>query len=73
MRWPVQSLLVWQDNRTDDDYSVQLPLGNTYDDEDRPVASGSDAVNAFAAYSTDGETYTPIAGPMSSREPPAFV
>ena len=24
--------LVWQDNRTDDDYSVQLPLGNTFDE-----------------------------------------
>ena len=59
--------LVWQDNRTDDAYSVQLPLGNTYDDEDRPVSSGTDVVNAFAAYSTDGESYTPLAEPVSSE------
>ncbi len=58
--------VVWQDNRSDDDYSVQLPIGNTYDDEDRPVSSGRDVVNTFVSYSTDGTTYTPLGDPVSS-------
>ena len=59
--------LVWQDNRTDDDYSVQFPIGNTLDDEDRPVSSGTDVVNTFVSYSTDGETFTPLGDPVSSE------
>jgi hypothetical protein len=59
--------VVWQDNRTDDDYSVQLPIGNTYDDMDRPVSSGTDVVNTFAASSTDGATYSPLGDPVSSQ------
>ena len=31
---------IWQDNRTDDDYSVQLPLGNRLDAQNRAVSSG---------------------------------
>ena len=59
--------VVWQDNRTDDAYSVQLPIGNTYDAEDRPVSSGTDVVNTFVSYSTDGTTWTPLGGPVSTR------
>jgi hypothetical protein len=32
--------LIWQDNRTDDDYSVQFPIGNTLDEDDNPISSG---------------------------------
>ncbi|HSK53224.1 MAG TPA: hypothetical protein VLA44_10740 [Clostridia bacterium] len=59
--------VVWQDNRTDDDYSVQLPIGNALDAEDRPVSSGTDVVNTFLSYSTDGETWTPLGDPVSSE------
>lgn len=59
--------VTWQDNRTDDDYSVQLPIGNTYNDDGRPVSSGRDVVNTFVSYSTNGTTYTPLSGPVSSQ------
>jgi hypothetical protein len=59
--------VVWQDNRTDDAYSVQLPIGNALDAEDRPVSSGRDVVNTFVSYSTDGETWTPLGDPVSSE------
>jgi hypothetical protein len=32
--------LVWQDNRTDEDYGVQYPIGNTLDEEGNAVSSG---------------------------------
>jgi hypothetical protein len=51
---------VWQDNRTDDDYSVQMPIGNRLDDEGRAVATGTDAVATYAASSTDGVTWEPL-------------
>jgi hypothetical protein len=59
--------VVWQDNRVDDDYSVQLPIGNTLDAMDRPVSSGTDVVNTFVSYSTNGTSFTPLGGPVSSE------
>jgi hypothetical protein len=59
--------VVWQDNRTDDAYSVQLPIGNTLDDDDRPVSSGTDVVNTFVSYSTDGTTWTALGDPVSDE------
>lgn len=57
---------IWQDNRTDDAYSVQLPIGNTRDAQGRPVSSGTDVVGTYASVSDDGATFTPL-GEMSSR------
>jgi hypothetical protein len=51
---------VWQDNRTDDAYSVQLPIGNRLDARGRAVATGPDAVATYAATSTNGTTWTPL-------------
>lgn len=59
--------VVWQDNRADDDYSVQLPIGNTLDDEDWPVSSGTDVVNTFVSYSTNGTTFTPVGDSVSTE------
>lgn len=59
--------VVWQDNRTDAAYSVHLPIGNTYDAEDRPVSSGTDVVNTFVSYSINGTSYTPLGDPVSSE------
>ena len=51
--------MIWQDNRTDDDYGVQFPIGNTLDDEGRAISSGGsladpndDIVNSFIASSS---------------------
>jgi hypothetical protein len=50
--------LIWQDNRTDDDYSVQFPIGNKLDGDGNAVSSGGslsdqddDIVNSFIATS----------------------
>lgn len=51
---------IWQDNRTDNDYSVHLPLGNKLDAQGRAVSSGTDVVATYAATSTDGATWTPL-------------
>ena len=51
---------VWQDNRTDDAYDVQLPINNMLDAQGRAVASGTDAVATYAATSTDGLTWQPL-------------
>lgn len=52
---------VWQDNRTDDAYSVQLPIGNQLDAQKRAVATGTDAVATYAATSTNGgATWQPL-------------
>ena len=51
---------VWQDNRTDDDYATQLPIGNTLDAQGRAVSSGDDAVGTYAATSTDGLSWRPL-------------
>ena len=50
---------VWQDNRTDDDYSVQLPIGNRLDPQGRAVSSGEDVIGTYAAVSSNGTTFTP--------------
>jgi hypothetical protein len=54
---------VWQDNRGSD-YSVQRPIGNT------PGATSSGAtVGTFAAYSTNGTSFTPLGMVSSARQP----
>jgi hypothetical protein len=63
---------VWQDNRTDDDYSVQLPIGNTLDAEGRPVASGTDVVGTYASVSDDGLTFTPLGEMSSATHQPSY-
>jgi hypothetical protein len=51
--------VIWQDNRTDDDYDVQFPIGNTLDEDGNPISSGGslsdpddDIVNSFLATSS---------------------
>jgi hypothetical protein len=51
--------VIWQDNRTDDDYDVQFPIGNTLDDDGNAISSGGslsdpddDIVNSFIATSS---------------------
>ncbi len=51
---------VWQDNRTDDAYSRQLPIGNQLDSQGRAVSSGDDVVGTYAAVSEDGVNWTPV-------------
>jgi hypothetical protein len=51
---------VWQDNRTDDAYGVQLPIGNRLDGQGRAVATGTDAVATYAAVSEDGVAWQPL-------------
>jgi hypothetical protein len=63
---------VWQDNRTDDAYSVQLPIGNTLDAQGRPVASGADVVGTYAAVSDDGVTFTPTGEVSSVTHQPSY-
>jgi hypothetical protein len=45
--------VIWQDNRTDDDYDVQFPIGNTLDEDGNAVSSAGDPdddiVNSFIA------------------------
>lgn len=53
---------VWQDNRGGD-YSVQRPIGNT----DNATSSGT-TVGTFAAYSTNGTSFTPIGMVSSMRQ-----
>ena len=63
---------VWQDNRTDDAYSVQLPIGNTLDSQGRPVSSGTDVVGTYAAVSDDGATFTPLGIVSSATHQPSY-
>jgi hypothetical protein len=63
---------VWQDNRTDDAYSVQLPIGNTLDSQGRPVASGTDVVGTYAAVSDNGTTFTPTGEVSSVTHQPSY-
>jgi len=51
---------VWQDNRTDDAYSVQLPIGNQLDAQGRAVSSGDDVTGTYAAVSEDGVNWSPV-------------
>ncbi len=63
---------IWQDNRTDDAYSVQLPIGDTLDAQGRPVASGTDAVGTYASVSDDGTTFTPLGAVSSTTNQPSY-
>jgi hypothetical protein len=65
-------MAVWQDNRTDDDYSVQLPLGNKLDAQDRAVSSGTDVVATYAATSTDGMSWTPLGMVSAVTHQPSY-
>lgn len=56
---------VWQDNRTDDDYSVQLPIGNKVV-AGRAYSSGHDVTGTYAATSTDGVSWRTL-GTVSTR------
>src|SRR4030095_3903039 len=63
---------VWQDNRTDDAYSVQLPIGNTLDAQGRPVSSGTDVVGTYASVSDGGTTFTPMGMISSATHQPSY-
>jgi hypothetical protein len=63
---------IWQDNRTDDAYSVQLPIGDTLDGSDRPVSSGTDVVGTYASVSDDGTTFTPLGEMSSATNQPSY-
>ena len=63
---------IWQDNRTDDDYSVQRPIGNRLDDQGRAVSSGTDVVATYAATSTDGVTWTPWGKVSAATHQPQY-
>lgn len=63
---------IWQDNRTDNDYSVQLPLGNKLDAQDRAVSSGTDVVATYAAKSTNGTTWTPLGMISATTHQPSY-
>jgi hypothetical protein len=54
---------VWQDNRGSD-YNVQLPIGNKAD-----ATSNGATVGTFAAYSTNGTSFTPLGMVSSTRQP----
>jgi len=54
---------VWQDNRGSD-YSVQRPIGNT-----TAATSSGATVGTFAAYSTNGTSFTPLGMVSSARQP----
>jgi hypothetical protein len=54
---------LWQDNRGPD-YSVQRPIGNT-----AAATSSGATVGTFAAYSTNGTTFTPLGMVSSVRQP----
>jgi hypothetical protein len=63
---------IWQDNRTDDAYSVQLPIGDTRDGLGRPIASGTDVVGTYASVSDDGTTFTPLGEMSSATHQPSY-
>ena len=63
---------VWQDNRTDDAYSVQRPIGNQLDAAGRAVASGTDVVATYAAVSKDGVTWTPLGRVSAATHQPSY-
>jgi hypothetical protein len=63
---------VWQDNRTDDAYSVQLPIGNALDAQGRPVSSGTDVIGTYAAVSDDGTTFVPTGMVSSTTHQPSY-
>ena len=63
---------IWQDNRTDDAYSVQRPLGNELDTQGRAVSSGTDVVATYGATSTNGVTWTPIGRISAVTHQPSY-
>jgi hypothetical protein len=63
---------IWQDNRTDDAYSVQLPIGNTRDTQGRPVSSGTDVVGTYWSVSDDGASFTPMGELSSVTHQPSY-
>jgi len=63
---------LWQDNRTDDAYDVQLPIGDTLDAQGRPVASGTDVAGSYASVSDDGVTFTPLGAVSSATHQPSY-
>jgi hypothetical protein len=63
---------VWQDNRTDDAYSVQLPIGNALDAQGRPVSSGTDVVATYASVSDNGSVFTPRGAISSTTHQPSY-
>ena len=63
---------IWQDNRTDDAYSVQRPIGNRLDAQGRAVASGTDVVATYAATSTDGVVWTPRGRISATTHQPSY-
>jgi hypothetical protein len=63
---------IWQDNRTDDAYSVQLPIGNTRDAQGRPVSSGTDVVGTYWSVSDDGVSFTPMGELSSVTHQPSY-
>jgi hypothetical protein len=63
---------IWQDNRTDDAYSVQLPIGDTRDAQGRPISSGTDVVGTYASVSDDGATFTPLGEMSSATHQPSY-
>lgn len=63
---------MWQDNRTDNAYSVQLPIGNALDAQGRPVSSGTDVVGTYAAVSDNGTTFTPLGEVSSVTHQPSY-
>lgn len=67
-----QLVAIWQDNRTDDAYSVQLPLGNQLDAQGRAVSSGTDVVGTYAATSTDGVSWTPLGMVSATTHQPSY-
>jgi hypothetical protein len=63
---------IWQDNRTDNAYSVQLPIGDTRDALDRPISSGTDVVGTYASVSDDGTSFTPLGEMSSATHQPSY-
>ena len=60
--------VVWQDSRTDNDYSVQLPVGNLANG----TSSGSDALSTFVTVSTNGTSFGAPQEVASVRQQPQY-
>jgi hypothetical protein len=60
--------VVWQDSRTDGDYSVQLPVGNLANG----TSSGGDALTTFVAVSTDGSSFGTPQEVAAVRQQPQY-
>ena len=63
---------IWQDNRTDNAYSVQLPIGDTLDASGRPISSGTDVVGTYASVSDNGTSFTPLGEMSSATHQPSY-